>query len=529
MISGSIRNIKNVFVQLIALLGIKYTKSYSYKYSNEHPYKNTLFGLSKMLFEYGINNIGLRLNNKDELHSLEVPFVAQLQEDFVIVYKVTADKVSYLWRGKDITVLSEEFNNIWSGVVLLVEADQESIEPDYVEHRKNEFFVVIEKYILGFAVFVMMVISYISNKTYENIGENVSLFINIVGVYIGYLLILKQLHIQSDNADKLCSLFKKGECNNVLESSAAKFMGIIGWSEVGFGYFLSNVLILIFVPQFIPYLVWINICALPYSFWSVWYQKVKVKQWCPLCLIVQGILWAIFICSYWGGLIRTPEFTILNILSIGCIYLVPFLMISLLMPVLSVRRKAERINQEINSLRMKNEVFLSVLKQQPYFKVDRSVSKIIFGNPDASLTITILTNPYCNPCERMHARIEKILEKSGKKLCIQYVFSSFEKALENTARKLIAIYMDSDKKTIMNIYKEWFTKGKYNPEFFFEKYKQNIDDPVVEAEFQKHLNWKEQTGINATPRILINGYKLPSEQYKIEDVVYFTDLVVDSK
>ena len=30
----------------------------------------------------------------------------------------------------------------------------------------------------------------------------------------------------------------------MLKSSAAKFMGVIGWSELGLGYFLSNLLIL---------------------------------------------------------------------------------------------------------------------------------------------------------------------------------------------------------------------------------------------------------------------------------------------
>ena len=40
-----------------------------------------------------------------------------------------------------------------------------------------------------------------------------------------------------------------------------------------------------------PYVL--NIFTLPYSFWSVWYQKAKAKQWCVLCLIIQALLWTL--------------------------------------------------------------------------------------------------------------------------------------------------------------------------------------------------------------------------------------------
>jgi len=49
----------------------------------------------------------------------------------------------------------------------------------------------------------------------------------------------------------------------------------------------------------------------------------------------------------------------------------------------------------------------------------------------------------------------------------------------------------------------------------------NIEDPQVEAEFQKHEAWKEKTKLRATPTILVNGYKLP-DNYKIEDLKCFT-------
>ena len=73
-------------------------------------------------------------------------------------------------------------------------------------------------------------------------------------MYISWLLLQKQMHVESRQADKICSLFKQKDCNNVLESESAKLWGNIGWSEIGFGYFLTNVLLLLFVPAMITYI-----------------------------------------------------------------------------------------------------------------------------------------------------------------------------------------------------------------------------------------------------------------------------------
>ena len=55
---------------------------------------------------------------------------------------------------------------------------------------------------------------------------------------------------------------------------------------------------------------------------------------------------------------------------------------------------------------------------------------------------------------------------------------------------------------------------------FFKDICLNMNNPEIEAEFQKHESWKEKTQLWATPVILVNSYKLP-DNYKIEDLRYF--------
>ncbi|MDR3220154.1 MAG: vitamin K epoxide reductase family protein, partial [Dysgonamonadaceae bacterium] len=114
------------------------------------------------------------------------------------------------------------------------------------------------------------------------------------------------------------------------------------------------------MPSLIFYLALINILALPYSFWSVWYQKFKAKQWCVLCLIVQVLLWLIFAVNLGFGWIQLPDFnttSLINWLIIACIFGTIILSINILIPSLSKGRFVSYLKQEINSIKADEAVF----------------------------------------------------------------------------------------------------------------------------------------------------------------------------
>ena len=519
---------QNTFISFLELLKVKHTKDFSNKFFNEHPHKYNLFGLSKMLSGYGIENAGTRIEDKEnDIFNIECPFIAHIGSDFVVVYKIEADKIHYIWNNKNITILVSKFTKTWTGVILLAETTPNSIEPDYKEHRKKDLFSIAQKSILFLAGILIFGLAYINNSLFNNLGITSLLAVNLIGVYISYLLVLKQIHIHSNYADKICSLFSKSDCNNVLESEAAKLWGVFGWSEIGLGYFSANVLLLLFFPQSVSILALINIVALPYSFWSVWYQKVKARQWCPLCLIVQVLLWSVFILNCLFGFIRLPEFDLVflkGILFSGSIFAGLIFSLNLLIPSLS--SEVEKVKHEINSIKANEDVFKALLVKQPSYEVSKADSQIFFGNPDALLKISVFTNPFCNPCAKMHKRVEKLLRETNRKIYIQYLFSSFNSDLEFAVKHLIAAYLQKEQSEFEKIIADWFEKGKPLKEAFFKNMQLNMENPDIETEFQKHEAWKEKTQLRATPTILVNGYKLP-DNYKIEDLKYFTEFNVN--
>jgi len=485
-----------------------------------------------MLSEYEVENAGVRITDKEsDLLRIETPFIAHTGNDFVVVYKIDQSlnpSVHYFWNGKKIVLPISQFIQAWSGVILLAETTPNSEEPDYQEHRKKELWNITQKSILILAGILILGIAYISRSLFTGLGIPLLLLVNLTGVYIGYLLVLKQMHIHSQYADKLCSLFSKSDCNNVLELDVAKLWGVFGWSEIGLGYFVANVLLILYLPSTIYYLAIINIFTLPYSFWSVWYQKVKARQWCPLCLIVQVLLWTIFIVNYLFGYIQIPAlcYSVIQLfIFVSSVYAVSILIFNLLIPALSRGNGMEQITQEINSIKANEGVFRTLLTQQSYYEVNQADSQILFGNPNAQLKISILTNPFCNPCAKMHKRVEKFLHDTNRKVCVQYLFSSFNTDLEFANKYLIAAYLEKDQREFERIIAGWFERGKPMKEMFFQDMQLDMTNPEIENESQKHKAWRNKTQLRATPTVLVNGYQLP-ENYKIEDLRYFTEFSV---
>lgn len=513
---------KNALTLLLERLNVKHTQYYADKLFNEHPNKYDLFGLSDMLTTYGIENAGLRVERKADICSTTTPFIAHVGGDFVVVDAISQMQTSYLWNGKAISLSTDEFFKIWSGVVLIAQPGKKTIEPDYLLNKQEENIGRIKYYITVISLAIAFLILCIVTQVYLNTGLLVSLVLNMAGAYIGYLLLLKHLNIGGGFEDKICSLFKQADCNSILDSDAASLFGIISWSEIGLSYFVSNMAIILFFPHLVIWMALINICALPYTLWSIWYQAFKVNQWCTLCIIVQILLWLVFFVNLGFGFIHIPTFDMLQISIVGFVYFIPLVLIQLITPLAVNKQRIVEVTQEINSIKANENIFAALLKEQPRYQVPFKYSRVEFGNPKSNLLITVLTNPHCNPCAKMHERINKLL-KENNHIVVQYIFSSFSSELEVSARYLIAVSQQKNNEERDKIYTEWFEKGKIDKEKFFLKHPVNMDENLVIEEFNRHKVWIKNAQLHATPIPLVNGYKLP-ESYQLEDLKYFTEL-----
>lgn len=515
---------ETVFSTFLKSMKVKYTTSFSNKLFEEHPYKYTLYGLSQLLNEYHIDNVGVKIKDKD-VYKLDTPFIAHTGYDFVVVDKISATtkQVYYSWNQKEYTSTTDEFEKMWTGIALLAEPTNDSIEPNYKEHRKDDLFYYIRNLLLLMLLLFVLVYSGIENIGIYSIQHFLLLAINIIGIVCCYAILLKQLHILNQYVDKVCSLFHQKDCNDVLESPAAKLGGKLSWGEIGLSYFASNIILIVGFPYLLSYLAIINLFTLPYTLWSVWYQYKIAKQWCMLCLVVQILLWAIFSLNIWLGNLLLNTLTINDIMVLSITYILPVILINLFVQFYKSNSENRYVAQRLHSFKMNESVFKALLKTQDYHEITSNDSQIIFGNPEASIRLTILTNPHCEPCALMHKRIDSLLEKASDKLSVQYVFSSFNDKLYLSNLFLIAVYLEKDKDECLKIYKEWFAGKKYDAASYYDEIGVKLDSIRVKEEAAKHDLWKLNNNLSATPIVLINGYK-KTEAYKIEDILYFTGI-----
>lgn len=513
----------SIFTDALDILKVPHTFNYSKTLYDEHPYKNSLYGLSTLFDKYMIHNSGYFVENKEfALSQITFPFIAATGEDMLIV--LAPEEKNYyriVWKGKRGRISKKELLYLWNGQVLLFSSTAESIEPNYKKHYRITCLKYLQNIAGLFSLLIMVLALFCQFEV--NKAIIILLLANVLGLYLSYILHQSENRIHNNVADKICSLFEEGDCNAVLESSGAKFLGIIGWAEIGISYFISNILILLTFPEYTSCLAWLNAATIFYSFWSVWYQKFQVRVWCPLCLSVQLILWLIFFANLYFNNLKAIKFG--NLAFTLCIYV---FIISLVHWInLNYIRKDNLITvkQSFDAVRLQDIVFASIMKQQPYFKISENDSKIYFGNQNSDTTITVFSNPHCNPCSNMHGKIGKLLEEVPD-IKVQYIFSSFSTELDISCKFLIAVYMQSQSdREVENVYSEWFMDGRNDKQSFFKKYSKFVITAEVEEEYNRHVLWSKINKIQATPKMFFHGYMLP-KLYKIEDIKYFTYLKI---
>ncbi|MDE5567706.1 MAG: hypothetical protein K2J12_04605 [Muribaculaceae bacterium] len=327
-----------IFVDFLRCLGVSHTDSYSLAQFQAMPFQ-TLFGLKKLLDRYGIDAEGIALGNNNDIDKLPLPFIAQTTKGLVIVTAVDNDKVTYLSQSEEETAERCRFTASMTGNVLIAVPRPDAGEPDYGAHRFSDIANRAKSWVLAVCAAGLIIYLFISNHLYSHVSTVLLTLINMAGVYIGWLLVEKSAHIKNRHADAVCSVVEAGGCDDILETSAAKFFGIFGWSEVGLAYFSVSLLCLLIFPQYIGSLALINLICLPFSFWSVWYQKFKAKTWCTLCLCVQSMLWLLFFCYLGGGWLKEAFPLRPEIIVLGVTYLTVMLGINALMPLIDRQKR----------------------------------------------------------------------------------------------------------------------------------------------------------------------------------------------
>ncbi len=522
-------SLKNVATSYLKLLNVKVTESSVKQELEEHPYYPALFSLSDTFDNYNIENKAYKIA-VENFKELEPPFIAYQNmpdtgNDFVLVTDITEKTVSYVHKSKKKKTLEKElFLKGFKEIIWAAEPNEHSGEADYSEKLKAQKAQHSKKNTWTLSAFGLLLISIIINQNSANsLPFSTIILFKLIGLATTILLLMYEVDKTNAFVKNICTAGRNTDCGAVLNSSAAKFLGI-SWSEIGFFYFASTTLFLllphIVFEEKIALLSIANALAVPYVFFSIYYQWRVVKQWCTMCLVTQCILLAelsLGIVQYWQHF-TVPIFSIgLLLNTIACI-LLPIVLWYGLKPTLFKARDHNLYRAAYKRLQSNPDIFKSLLEKQPKATDGWEKLGITIGNPHASNTVIKVCNPYCGPCAKAHSRLENIL-KPDIQLRIIFTASNMQHdiAAATVVKHLLAIAEKGDANKTKQALDDWYLAETKNYDAFATKYPVDKELKLQDKKITAMHNWCTENDISATPTLFVNGYSLP-ENYSIEQL-----------
>jgi len=508
-----------------------------------HPDYPSILCISDSLKKWGVNNVMIKVD-AEKLSQLPFPCITHTQrEGFIIIDKVDQVQVHYTnGKGKTASMPLDNFLKVWSGVVLLAEAEEHAGEENYKANVWKGWATTLFSLGLLALPFILSIFAIANNALFgiseHNVwGFSLLILLKAFGVVVSVLLLWHEIDKNNPLLQRICSAGKKVNCDAILSSKASQVFSWLSWSEVGFFYFAGGFLALLFsggqVSSVLTILVYANILVLPYTVYSVFYQWRIAKQWCMLCLTVQAILVAEFLVAWLSGSIMPIQQFVYDFFA----QMVPALLIPLapafllpaaiwygVKPQLLAAQQGKRDFRQLQRIKYNSETFQALLQRQKQIAVETRGLGITLGDLQANTHLIKVCNPYCGPCAKSHHIIDELLETGLISAQIIFTVTNDEKDLRALPVKhLLAIADRNDENLTKKAIDSWYNAKEKNYELFAIQY------PVSEEELNKQITkieamkeWCEEVEITFTPTVFINGHQLP-DAYWVEDLKYFLE------
>jgi len=526
----------NTIIAFLKLLDVKVNNSTVDETLQNHPDWPGLLCISDSLTKWNLPNAAGKIEQK-YIEKLPTPFLAYTNNyvtPLEIITDVSETSVTILSNRKQKAKSEnrEDFFKRWSGIYLMAEKNETAGEQNFEINKRKSFVnnslpaLLIALLILVSAFFIHRNLTVLTN------------FIPVSGVYFQYIILLAGImvsslllwhEIDSNNPilHKVCTGIIKGNCDAILSGKQSKVFSWLSWSEVGFFYFTGGLLTMLFLVPLnsaILILSYLNLLALPYTIFSVYYQGRVAKQWCILCLTVQLllILGGINVLIY-RFLLLISQVSVMSIITSLILYLIPALAWYSIKPYLLRLQEAKNTRRDYLRLKFNSEIFETLLKKQKQITIPTEGLGINLGNPTATNTLVKVCSPYCGPCAAAHPKIEALMDEIPN-LKVKIIFTASIDASDERFKPVshFLTILDENKscKYINQALNDWYLAKKKDYEYYASKHPVtrsiNTQRPAVEAMFK----WCKNMNIQYTPTYFINGYELPNV-YSIEDLKYF--------
>jgi uncharacterized membrane protein len=519
-------NTVGIIQRAVKHYGLHVTKSTVKEALKSHPDYPTFKSICDTLNEWKIENYPLRYE-VNELEDLKSPYIVHFDRGGGIIGFVTdtgKDQVTYYTSYNEKRKTGrKEFIESCSGAVILLNPDEQSGEKEYPAKIRNE---LINKSILPLALTAALILIIYLFYNHLVPGESIYnkvilplVFTKIAGIVLSVLLILHEFEVHLSITDKLCHLNKATNCNTVLHDKASKVLGWFGWADVGFIYFTGSFLFLLQSPvgEGLSLMAILAALSVPYPIFSIYYQGVVLKKWCPMCLGVQLILITEFI-------LLLPQLSQLTFSYDSVTRLVLTLLVISIVYTLYILFRREQMSGEMHyykylGFKKNPDIFRMLLMNQPHSEIPLSESSLIFGNRNASIRITAFLSLNCSHCARAFEKIRNMLNNKEDILLNLMLITSDYKVLNI----LYNYNRQGNSAGSLKLLEQWFSADTYSRTKITDGLCIPEDSDLSREVNEESTRLFKEYNVMGTPTFFINGYKLPA-QYEIDDLRYFREI-----
>lgn len=511
--------------RLFDLIKLPYTSAFLKEKLLTHPEPDSLLSISDTLAEYKVESLALQIG-EDKLDQLPLPCVVQINQNpfpyFSCLSQVSADRVEYLDdKGKTAELSRAEFISKWTGVSLVLEKGEDSGEPEYQQRRKEQLTYKALFFLLGavgLGWFIGNLVGWDDNSSFS-IGVLAIVSLKLAGLFVSAILLWSEVDKNNTAITQFCTGGENVDCNTVLDSFS--FGGLISLSNLAFAYFFSGFFLLMFSSfsasglGLLSVLSYSSLAIIPIS---LYYQGIKLKKWCVLCLWISVILLLEFLASQFLLPKLNPS-TLSEWSVFSFLFLASVLAWLSLKPYLIAKTDLYGVKSKLAKVMSNKELFDYFLSTSRQITFSPEGLGIFLKGSKAKYHVLKVCNPYSGPCSSTHPILEQLYEAGNIDLQIVFVPGGGDEVRLKTIRHLIGIASGGNLEQTRQALDEWYSQEKKNYEAFATNYPLNGELAKQESNIQAMLDWSEKEKISHTPTIFINGYELPSA-YAVEDLKY---------
>lgn len=487
---------------------------------NSHPNYPSLLSIVDTLDYYNINHSVYQVNF-EEIEDTPKEYLAFLKGQYGVqdLHYIKKKNENYLIdnRKTSLSVLQ----NRWTEFVLLIEGSK-------VENVKEPFLSFMKTAIIILILLILTNI-YSLNKSLYSV---LFFALPVLGFVLSLSPLKEILKINHGFLKKICKTSSRTDCKAITESKKFRLTRYINFSDLSIIFFasqllaylimnISNLQVEYFTIQKIALL-----SSLPFVLISMFVQKFVERKWCVVCLSIIILLLAeyLYISFLFWDVYFFNHTSILLYIVILAITIISWYYLKQLFS-----SRNESVKNEIRLTRFLRDYskFKKELIKNGRFQLPENIIELNKNK----ISITLVTDPFCDQCKEAHKVLKEIIAKNSEILDINFLFkvdiNSEKDEHKLLYRNLAKIQLSKAPLQLSTSLSYWFKHE--NTLKWLEKYSGNINEIQIDELLLQQNEWCLKNNFDYTPFLFVNEYLYPLE-YDIKDLEYFIqDLVNDAE